>query len=263
MDMLKRTLAPLTEKAWDEIEKRAAEVLKTHLSARKVVEVDGPKGWDFSAISKGRLELVSEQNGEVTTGVHSVQPLIETRIPFELDRWEMDNINRGAQDIDLGPLEKAADKIASFEEEAVYNGYQKGHIKGLVEMARHTMPFGKDTDDIMNSISKGVLKLRDSYSAGPYTLVVGEVGWEYVNTILNGYPLKNAIESLLGTEIVYTKNLDGCVLVPYNSPDLQLTIGQDFSIGYESHDNKKVKLFITESFTFRVLDPSIIVNFTI
>ncbi|QNO15447.1 bacteriocin family protein [Alkalicella caledoniensis] len=263
MDMLKRSLAPLTQDAWEEIEQRAAQVLKTHLSARKVVKVDGPKGWDFSAVSWGRMDLIESENGEVNSGLYSVQPLMEARISFELDRWELDNIVRGARDIDLESLEKAAEKIASFEENAVYNGYEKANIQGMVEMADHTMEFGKEANEIMAAISKGILKLRDAYSEGPYTLIVGEEGWKYINTIVNGYPLKKIIENLLGTEIVYSKKLTGALLVPYNHDDLELTIGQDFSIGYEGHDTKKVKLFITESFTFRALDPSIIVSFTI
>ncbi|TCK98808.1 putative linocin/CFP29 family protein [Natranaerovirga hydrolytica] len=262
MDMLKRSLAPLAQEAWDEIEERAAQVLKTHLSARRVVNVEGPKGWDYSAISEGRLDLIEDNNGEVNSGLYSVQPLVETRISFELDRWEMDNIIRGAKDIDLEPLEKAAEKIASFEENAVYNGYEKANIKGIAQLADHTMVFGNDANEIMESISKGILKLKDAYAEGPYTLVVGEEGWKKVNMIVNGYPLKKTIENLLGTEIVYTNNIDSAILVPFDHDDLELTIGQDFSIGYESHDNKKVKLFITESFTFRALDSNIIVNFT-
>lgn len=124
--MLKRSLAPLSREVWEEIDSRAEEVLKTHLSARKVIKVNGPKGWDYNALPKGRLDSIQEGSGEVCSGLYSVQPLLETRISFELNRWEMDNILRGAKDIDLEPLEEAAHKIAMFEENAVYNGYQDG-----------------------------------------------------------------------------------------------------------------------------------------
>jgi uncharacterized linocin/CFP29 family protein len=58
MDLLKRELAPLAREAWDEIDERAVDVLKTHLSARKVVRVEGPKGWDYTSITEGRLNLL-------------------------------------------------------------------------------------------------------------------------------------------------------------------------------------------------------------
>jgi uncharacterized linocin/CFP29 family protein len=44
--------------------------------------------------------------------------------------------------------------------------------------------------------------------------------------------------------------------------DLELILGQDFSIGYEHHDHQNVKLYITETFTFRILDPSVFVKLT-
>ena len=37
--------------------------------------------------------------------------------------------------------------------------------------------------------------------------------------------------------------------------DFELTIGQALAIGYASHDRNEVELFLTESFTFRVLRP--------
>ncbi|WP_350343125.1 family 1 encapsulin nanocompartment shell protein [Proteinivorax tanatarense] len=263
MDMLKRSLAPLSKEAWEEIEETTAKVLKTHLSARKVVKVDGPKGWDFNAVTNGRLELLPENNGEVKTGMYSVKPLVETRISFELDRWEMDNIIRGAKDIELDSLEEAAEKVAAFEENTIYNGYKDGGIKGLCEVAEHNLSFGNEPNGILESISAGVLKLQHAYSSGPYTLIVGDEGWKLINKTSQGYPLKKLIEDFLKTEIVYSKELEGALLVPYDHEDLEMTIGQDFSIGYEGHDNKKVKLFITESFTFRVLDPSLVVKYNI
>jgi uncharacterized linocin/CFP29 family protein len=35
--------------------------------------------------------------------------------------------------------------------------------------------------------------------------------------------------------------------------DFQLTVGEDFSIGYLGHDNDRVRLYIEESFTFWLL----------
>ena len=35
-----------------------------------------------------------------------------------------------------------------------------------------------------------------------------------------------------------------------------MTVGQDLSIGYRSHDKENVDLYLTESFTFRVLEPA-------
>jgi len=44
------------------------------------------------------------------------------------------------------------------------------------------------------------------------------------------------------------------VLLSHRGGDFQLTVGQDLSIGYTGHDKETVHLYLTESFTFRVLD---------
>ena len=77
--MLYRDLAPVPKEAWDEIDERAKEVLKSYLSARKVVSVNGPKGLDYNVITEGRLTNVEEDNN-VCYAPYKVQPLIESRI---------------------------------------------------------------------------------------------------------------------------------------------------------------------------------------
>ena len=264
MDILKRDLAPLTQEAWNEIDDRATEVLKTHLTARKVLRVEGPKGWDYTVIPEGRLSILDKEKGKVKSGQYEVKPLVETRISFTLDRWEMDNLTRGARDIKLDAMEEAMHKIAVFEEEAVYNGYSKGGIKGLVESAEHdSMTFGESGEEILESLSMAVIRMKDAYQNGPFTLIVGEEGWKRVNKGMQGYPLIKRIEKLIGGEVVFSSVLKGALLLPQDHEDLEMLIGGDFSIGYESHDAQTVTLFAAESFTFRVLDPSIVIPFTV
>lgn len=261
--MLYRDLAPISKEAWNEIDERAAEVLKSYLSARKVVHVNGPKGLDYNVITEGRLTNVQEEN-DVCYAPYKVQPLIESRIEFEMNRWELDNVQRGAKDIDYGPLEKAAENIALFEDKAIYNGVKDGMIEGLKEaMETKELIFGNNANDIMKSITKGIIKLREAYAHGSYTLIVGEEAYQRIISEETAYPLDERIEELIEGKILFSHSVDGAYLLPYNHEDLELTIGRDFSIGYQSHTNEKVRFFITESFTFRVLDPTIIVKYAI
>ena len=138
MSMLKRNIAPMPSKVWDEIDERAKTVLTNILSARKVVHVEGPMGWDYAVVPEGRLDIIDKnEDSDVSVGTYRVKPLLEARISFELDRWELDNITRGAKDIDLEALEEATKKLALFEENLIYNGYEKADIKGLKEVAAH------------------------------------------------------------------------------------------------------------------------------
>lgn len=261
--MLYRELAPITNEVWNEIDERAEQVLKTFLSARKVVKVNGPKGLDYNVITEGRLSNIREQ-GDLCYGNYEVLPLTEVRVEFEMDRWELDNISRGAKDIDYEPLEKAIEEIAKFEENAIYNGLEKAYIKGLSpSMESSAISFGNDPVAMMEAIAKGIVKLKKSYAQGPYTLIVNEEIFKRILSKETSYALDKRIEKLIAGKILFSHVIDGAYLLPYNHDDLELTIGQDFSIGYQSHTNDKVRFFVTESFTFRVLDPSIIVKYSL
>lgn len=261
MDILKRGLAPISDEAWQEIDDRAKEVLTNLLSARKVVNVQGPKGWDFTVVPEGRVEIDDKIKGNVKTGVYKVKPLVEARVTFELNKWELDNIARGAKDIELENLENAVKDLALFEENAVYNGYKTGSIEGLKEVAKTTLEFGEDGDAILNNLSEALLVLKNAYVKKPFTLIVSEDAYKKLNTLYNGYLLKDVVKQLIEGDVIVSEALEGALLLPFDHADLEFTIGQDFSIGYETHTDEVVKFFVTESFTFRTLDEAIIINF--
>lgn len=265
MDILKHAFAPITERAWQEIEKEAKSVLKSNLSARKFVKVTGPKGFDFTAIGLGRLKVPETQpeNG-VKYGIHQVQPLVEIRVPFELNIWEMDNIERGAKDIDLSHVADAAKKAAYFEDQAIFYGFEPGNITGLEKSGKYEqIDLKLETTGMFEGISKAIVTLKNEAVEGPYFMVAGNKVWQEMNKCLNGYPLRKLVEKLIEGPVIYSNVIDNAYLLPSASDALELTIGQDFSIGYEVHTSKTVRLFLTESFTFRVLDPRCVFSFKI
>ena len=260
MDILKRSLAPITDEAWAEIQEQAKKTLVSTLTARKFVDVVGPKGWDYTVVPNGRLLIPENQpKDDVKYGIHQVRPLIETRIPFELDIWELDNIIRGAQDIELQPVIDAARKIALFEENAVYNGFKEGMITGISESVEHeTLPVTDSPRGFLEALFKGVTVLTHASVSGPYALVVNPAIWAMLSGSTQGYPLTKRVEDMIGGPTIPCPTIDGALLISLRGGDLELILGQDFSIGYDAHDGKTVRLFLAESFTFRVLDPSVI-----
>ncbi|HPC23846.1 MAG TPA: family 1 encapsulin nanocompartment shell protein, partial [Phycisphaerae bacterium] len=56
-------------------------------------------------------------------------------------------------------------------------------------------------------------------------------------------------------DILWSPALDGGLLLSKRGGDFEMTVGQDIVIGYAHHDRYKVELYLTESFTFRVLEP--------
>jgi uncharacterized linocin/CFP29 family protein len=70
-----------------------------------------------------------------------------------------------------------------------------------------------------------------------------------------GYPVLEHVRRLVDGPLVWAPGLDGAVVLSMRGGDFELTVGQDFSIGYLSDDAEHVRLYIEESFTFWTISP--------
>lgn len=262
MDILKRHVAPITDEAWEEIDQTAKEAIIPMLSARRILQVIGPKGTKYSGIQDGRLEVFSLAKDEVKAGKRIIEPLIETRIPFEISKWELDNINRGCKNPDLSILESAAKKIALFEEDIIYNGNAKAKIKGFISAAENKMKIGTDGNSILKNIADAKYKLFENSTEGPFDLILSSEVYENINTINDGASLAKVVKNLIGGEIYKSKLVKGALLIPHKVEDFEFILGRDFAVGYEGDNDENVRLFLTESFTFRILDTAKYVYFS-
>jgi uncharacterized linocin/CFP29 family protein len=257
MDFLRRALAPISQEAWDEIDDQAKKVFKTLLTVRKIADVKGPYGFEYAAVPKGRLHVPDKQNeDELTYGINEVLPLIEVRVPFKLNKWELDNAVRGAVDIDLDPLQEAAYRIAKFEEDSIFKGLKHIDFPGLsASTGQESISMGDQYVDMVTSVSKGMYTLINGMVEGPYAFLVTSDAWQYISSKVDGIPLKQHIEGIIGGPVIMSPFADKCILTSLRGGDLELILGQDLSIGYKTDDTKSVYLYFTESFTFRVVDP--------
>jgi uncharacterized linocin/CFP29 family protein len=258
-DLLRRELAPLTEEAWKDVDEMAARVLKTLLTARTVVDFDGPHGWELGAVNLGRLQLARQPGPqEIPWGIRKVLPLIELRVPFTLSQLELDSISRGAKDADFGPLEDAARRIAWFEDSAIYKGFADGGIRGILEQSEHgpiSLPSGGE--QYPAAVAQGVETLRLAGIPGPYSLVLGKGPFfTLMQSGERGYLPHRIVHDLIGGEILLSSALEGGILLSTAGGNFELTVGQDLAVGYASHNRETVELFFTESFAFRVLEPA-------
>ena len=263
MDILKRSLAPIVPAAWEEIDSQAADVLKATLAGRKVVDVKGPMGWNYDAASEGTLSLVEESPVEgVNYGIREVLPLVEIRVPFTMPMWDLDDISRGCKIVDFAPVQEAARKAALFEDTAVFQGLEDAGVLGLeLEADNEAIEMQLDDESIITAIAEAAQTLASRNVTGPYALVCSLPLWTKIQTSSRVYPLKKRLEAIIGNKIVLSSQYETSMLVSLRGGDSELIIGQDFSIGYQSHTNTEVNFYITESFTFRTLAPESIVPF--
>lgn len=264
MNILRKSLAPVSESAWGEIKKRTKQVLDNYLTARKFADINGPNGLEMGGISTGRLTVPHNQSDDgINYGIREFLPLIEVRKPFELDMWELDNIERGAKDINLEPLENAARQLAIFEENAIYDGFQPAKIVGLDEAAEgNPVALPADANAFLKEVGNQIIKFKSNAVEGPYTLVINEKEWLELIKLSEGYPIQKQLKSVLGGKVLINHFNKNSYLLSERGGDYELVVGQDYTLGYDSHTTSTVKLFITGSFTFRVLSPEAIAVFT-
>ena len=258
MNDLLRELAPVSAAAWKEIEAEAKRTLKAMLAARKLVDFSGPLGWDAGAIGLGRAQSLKKapQPG-VEARLRKVQPLVELRVPFELSREELEAVARGAKDIGLDAVREAARAAALAEDRAVFHGYAEAGIGGVIEAsARSQCAITEDYTAYLGSVAEAIHKLRTAGIGGPYAIALGPRCFTGLSkTLLGGFPALEQLRRLLDGPIVSAPAVDGAVVLSTRGGDFELTVGQDFSIGYLDHTASKVRLYLQESMTFRVLSP--------
>ena len=259
MNHLLRGHAPLTDSNWKLLDEEARERLAGPLAARRLVDFIGPQGWEHSSTNLGRVEPVEGVEAGVSALRRRVLPLVEVRVDFTVSRAEMRADDRGAVDVDLESLDNAAHQIAVCENGAVFNGWAKAGIQGVVESSPfEPEPLGTDANAYPRSVARAVEGLREAGVEGPYGLALGPD--EYIKVIETaehgGYPLFDHLGKILdGGPIVWSPGLSGAVAMSLRGGDFLFESGQDLSIGYSHHDANEVNLYLEETFSFVVATP--------
>lgn len=259
MDDLHRHLAPITAAAWEEIDEQAKSTLKRTLAARRLVDFVGPLGWSHSALSTGRVERLADQpHAGVAAQRRVVQPLVEFRAVFDLERSELDAVARGARDPDLDPVREAALAIAKAEDRTVFHGYASAGITGIAQAADGgPLTLSEDYEQYPAVVARATAVLRAAGVDGPYAIALGPRCYAGLTqtTTSAGYPVMKNVERLVDGPVIWAPGVDGAVVVSLRGGDFELAIGRDLSIGYLAHTGTTVTLYIEESLTFRVLGP--------
>jgi uncharacterized linocin/CFP29 family protein len=255
MNNLHRELAPISEAAWAEIEQHTTRTLKRYLAGRRVVDVPSPGGITLPAVGTGHLKSLTATADGIIARQREVEPLVELRVAFELTRQEIDDVERGSEDSDWQPAKDAAKKLAFAEDRAVFDGYQEAGIQGLREGTSNpivTLP--AEVRNYPDAIAQALSQLRLVGVNGPYSVVLGADEYTALaETRDHGYPVLEHIKRIVETDLIWAPAIEGAFVLSTRGGDFELNIGQDISIGYLSHTDDSVKLYLQESFVFRVL----------
>jgi uncharacterized linocin/CFP29 family protein len=258
MNHLLRGQAPISDAGWNLLDGEAHQRLTGALAARKLVDFSGPHGWEYSATNLGRVTPIASGPGKGVTGLQRrVLPLVEVRADFELSRSELRDADRGADDVDLEPLDRAAHQLAIAENVAVFHGWD-GAVTGITEASPHKpIQLGKSPDKYPRSAASALEHLLCEGVAGPYALALGRDQYRLVVETAEhgGFPLLDHLGKILEGPIMWAPGVDGAVVLSLRGGDFLFESGQDLSIGFDSADAEYVRLYLEESFSFHVATP--------
>ena len=265
MNNLHRELAPISDAAWAQIEEEVARTFKRYIAGRRAVDVKGPAGSELSAVGTGHVRNLRGAKEGVQARQREVKPLVELRVPFELNRTDIDDVERGANDSDWQPAKDAAKQIAFAEDGAIFEGFAEAGIVGLREGTsnpKKSLP--ADVREYPDAIAQGLSQLRLAGVNGPYQVLLGAKAYTALaETSDEGYPVLEHVKRLVEEKIIWTPAIEGAFVMTTRGGDFELHLGQDLSIGYQSHTDTDVVLYLQETFTFQLLTSEAAVALTV
>jgi uncharacterized linocin/CFP29 family protein len=255
MNNLHRELAPISDAAWAQIEEETTRTLKRYLAGRRVVDVPPSGGIAVPGVGTGHLKPIAAPAEGVVARQREVKPLVELRVPFELSRPMIDDVERGSEDSDWQPAKDAAQKLAFAEDRAIFNGFHAADIQGIRESTSNpieTLP--ADVRAYPDAVAHALSQLRLVGVNGPYSVLLGADEYTALaETRDHGYPVLEHVKRIVEGSLIWAPAIEGAFVVTTRGGDFELNIGQDVSIGYLSHTDSTVQLYLQETFVFRVL----------
>jgi uncharacterized linocin/CFP29 family protein len=255
MNNLHRELAPVSDAAWAEVSAEAARTLKRYLAGRRVVDVAGPGGEQLSAVGTGHIREIEAPGNGVQARQRHVLSLVELRVPFSLDREQIDDVDRGSRDSDWQPVKDAARQLAFAEDRAIFDGYRAADIDGVRPGASNpSIALPASATGYPEAIAQALSELRSAGVGGPYAVVLSADAYTAASeTSDHGYPVIEHLRRMISEDIVWAPAIEGGLVLSTRGGDFELQLGQDASIGYLSHTDTSVRLYLQESLTFQLL----------
>ncbi len=265
MGYLNRSQAPFGDAIWELIDAAAVEAARSRLTARRILDVDGPYGPGLTTIEVGNdgycRQPAPDEAGSVIGRAVSVPML---RKSFKLSTRRLAAYLDNGMPFDLAPVEDAAEAVAAREEETVYTGVPGFGLEGLLTAEGRSHVDGgdwSDLDQVLADVVAAVTKLDDTGLRGPYALALSPALY---NGLFRRYPGSNLLQlehlRRLFDRGVHKASIEGGVVIdPRVGP---LIVGQDLEAGYIGHDGIHYELYLSESIVLRLDDPAAICTIT-
>lgn len=256
---LDRQSAPFGPEVWEKIDEAVIGAATSQMSARRLLEVEGPYGLGLRAIAAADEDLVSE--GGATVCVSPATPVPTIRHEFRLPVRAVAAFEADGLPFDMRDVANAAIAVAHREDEIILQGIPDYGIAGLlnapginsVKLEAWSEP-GRAFENIMSAVN--VLDERGLH--GPYALALTP---PLYNTLFRLYPdggptEMEQVKMLVTGGVIKADALNnGGVLIATGKQFLSIVLGQDLMTAFIGPDCGEFCFCIMESAVLKVSLP--------
>jgi len=257
MEWLRRSAAPLSEKVWKAIDEASSAMFKQTVVARRIVDFDGPRGWNHVATQFGTFKPAQTpvSSNKVRFSIPDVMLLTEIRSDFTIPWADIDIFERVGPTLEARSIEEAAREMALAEDSLVFFGssYSPGLLKAH-DTPRVALSDWSVSGRVVTDLLGAVQKLDSLGVRGPYEAVLAPS--HYYSYLREGgaYPAAKQLGIVI-EKVHNSPVIDGAVLFSTRGGDFLITVGGDFTVGYRWHDHTSIHLFCVETIAAQLLTP--------
>lgn len=258
---LAREDAPFGVEIWSKIDEVVIQAAKAQLSARRLLDIEGPFGLALKSVP---LADEVAESGNVKIFGSRILPVALLETTFELSERDLANYEETGLTLQTATIAQAAMAIAEQEDDIVFNGHKQLGITGLMNTdgaQTSKLQAWNEIGTAAENIITAVTKLDEAGYHGPYMLGLSP---QRYNLLFRRYPQGfgtelEHIQTIIGTMPVKLPAVKkGGVLLQAGKQYASIVLGQDLAAGFVGPDDGAYIFKITESLTPRVRIPSAI-----
>jgi uncharacterized linocin/CFP29 family protein len=205
---LHREDSPFEKKVWDRIDEVVVASAKSQLSARRILNVEGPYGLALKFLYGS--DVTQDDSAKATVSLSKAIPIVAINQSFSLPARDIAAFEQQGIDLNLKAAAEAAMACARREEELLYVGSKSLGVDGLLTrkgtQSIKLQPW-EEIGNAVNDLICAVSQLDNAGFHGPYSLALTPNRY---NLLFRRYPQGNM------TEIDHVKSIvtEGVIKAP-------------------------------------------------
>ena len=257
MKFLNRETSPIAVAVWSQIDNVFTPLLSQRLKLRTLVGFT-PVPFETDAIATGNLNILSSSE-HLTLSVREPIRMIEVRYDFDMPKSVVEDFKRDKSDFDNTVFKHVANRFSAVENSLILEGVKEAQIEGILKNIPRKPIHAKSTKGLIDAVASMIAAFGAEFVEGPYKLVLSTATLiKMVGESEGGVSIKSRLEILLGANFfVVCENIgdDKILALSQRGGDFALYNGLDVSIGYAEEKTDSYALFMSESCTFRIINP--------